>query len=393
MVTTLKNIHKGDVILKKLSAGILAASLFAVPFTAGAAPGSGTSSDSEEYLIQFAGSAEKGLLQAFGVDEEEILHEYNHLPVYLAELTEGQAQGLANHPHVEALDKNAEVEAYGQTVPYGIPQIQSIETQQEGFTGEGVSVAVLDTGIDGSHEDLVDNLAGGYSVFTDAENADPFYDANGHGTHVAGTIGAVDNDLGVIGAAPEADLYAVKVLSNEGSGSLAGIAEGLEWSIDNDIDIINMSLGGSSGSSILEDFTDLAYEEGSLVVAAAGNSGNRGGNNDTVGYPANYESAMAVAAVDENNDRASFSSTGPAVEISAPGVNVLSTTPGDTYDAFNGTSMAAPHVAGAAAQVLEAKPDLGSSELRSLLNDTAQGLGASHQYGNGLVQTLDAVKE
>ncbi|TVP83663.1 MAG: peptidase S8 [Alkalicoccus sp.] len=379
--------------MKKLSAGILAVSLFAVPFTAGAAPGNGNTSDSDEYLIQFEGSAEKGLLQAFGVEEEEILHEYNHLPVYLAELTESQVQGLVNHPHIAALDKNAEVEAYGQTVPYGIPQIQSIETQEEGYTGEGVSVAVLDTGIDGSHEDLVDNLADGYSVFTDEENADPFYDANGHGTHVAGTIGAVDNDLGVIGAAPEADLYAVKVLNNEGSGSLAGIAEGIEWSIDNDIDIINMSLGGDSGSSILEDFTDLAYEEGSLVVAAAGNSGNRGGNNDTVGYPANYESAMAVAAVDENNDRASFSSTGPAVEISAPGVNVLSTTPGDTYDAFNGTSMAAPHVAGAAAQVLQAKPELGSSELRSLLNDTAQELGASHQYGNGLIQTLDAVKE
>uniref|UniRef100_UPI002351CE5C S8 family serine peptidase n=1 Tax=Alkalibacillus haloalkaliphilus TaxID=94136 RepID=UPI002351CE5C len=106
-------------------------------------------------------------------------------------------------------------------------------------TGEGVSVAVLDTGVDRSHEDL--NVAGGYSVFDDSENGDPYYDANGHGTHVAGTVAAVNNDLGVVGVAPEADVYAVKVLDNDGGGSYAGIAEGIEWAIQNDMDIINMS--------------------------------------------------------------------------------------------------------------------------------------------------------
>ncbi|WP_050980472.1 S8 family serine peptidase [Alkalibacillus haloalkaliphilus] len=143
----------------------------------------------------------------------------------------------------------------------------------------------------------------------------------------------------------------------------------------------------------MEDYTDLAYDEGSLVVAAAGNEGSGFGFFDTVGYPANYDSAMAVAAVDLNNNRASFSSTGNAVEIAAPGVDVLSTVPGDGYDRFNGTSMAAPHVAGVAAQVWQAKPELSNEELRSLLNNTALELGPSYEYGHGLVQSLDAIQE
>jgi subtilisin len=376
--------------MKKYFIGGLAFTFMVVPFQVSAET---TEDDGEknEYLIQFDGPAERGLLNAFGVEGEDILHEYDYLPVHLVELSDSQVEGLENHPQVVALDENAEVTTLNQDVPYGIDQVQSTDAQAQGIEGDGMSVAVLDTGIDASHEDLADNVVDGYSVFTDSENSNPFNDGNGHGTHVAGTVAAVDNDFGVIGTAPEADLYAVKVLSNEGSGSLSGIAEGLEWSIENDIDIINMSLGGSQGSSILEDFTDLAYEEGALVVAAAGNEGNGFGFFDTVGYPAQYDSAMAVAAVDSNNQRASFSSAGPAVEISAPGVDILSTVPNNGYDAFNGTSMASPHVAGVAAQVWEAKPELSNVELRSLLNDTAVPLGAQRDYGNGLIQAVDAI--
>ncbi|SES21914.1 subtilisin [Salipaludibacillus aurantiacus] len=352
----------------------------------------GTPTESGDYLVKFNGAAEKGLVQAFGVEEEDILHEYELLSVKHLNLTDQQAQGLERHPHVDMVEENAEVQALGQTVPWGVPHVQGTAAQEQGHTGDNVKVAILDTGVDNTHEDLANNVKGGHSVFDDAANSDPYYDANGHGTHVAGTVGAVNNDLGVIGVAYEADLYAVKVLNNDGSGTLAGIAEGIEWSIENDMDIINMSLGGSQGSSILEEFSDLAFDEGLLVVAAAGNSGNRGGNNDTVGYPAKYDSVIAVAAVDENNNRATFSSTGPAVEIAAPGVNVLSTLPGDDYASYNGTSMASPHVAGVAAQVWQAKPELSNAELRALLNETAKGLGPSHQYGHGLVQSLDAIE-
>lgn len=377
--------------MKKYIIGGMTAALMIAPFQVSAETQDG-GSDTEEYLIQFDGPAESGLLNAFGVEDEDILHEYNYLPVHLVELSEEQADAIEGHPHVVSLDENAEVHTL-QEVPYGVDQVQSTEAQQLGFRGEGMSVAVLDTGIDINHQDLYNNIQGGYSVFTDSDNSNPFYDGNGHGTHVAGTVAALDNNVGVIGTAPETDLYAVKVLNNEGSGSLGGIAEGIEWSIANDIDIINMSLGGSQGSSILEEFTDLAYDEGALVVAAAGNSGKGMGFFDTVGYPAQYDSAMAVAAVDSNNNTASFSSAGPAVEISAPGVDILSTTPGNNYEAFNGTSMAAPHVAGVAAQVWQARPELSNEELRDVLNSTAEPLGASRDYGNGLIQAVDAIND
>ncbi|MGP4072656.1 S8 family peptidase [Piscibacillus sp. B03] len=338
-----------------------------------------------DYLVQFDGSAEKGLLKAFGVEEDDIVHEYNQLPVYNVMLTEKQAEGLKNNPQIKYVEENAEAQSFAQETPWGVPHVQGTEAQDHGHTGDGVKVAVLDTGIDASHEDL--SVAGGHSVFDDS----PYDDGNGHGTHVAGTIGALDNNVGVVGVAPDAELYAVKVLDENGSGSYAGIAEGIEWAINNDMEIINMSLGGSTSSSVLEEYVDLAYEEGILVVAAAGNSGTFLGWFDTVGYPAKYDSAIAVAAVDQNNNRASFSSTGDAVELSAPGVSVLSTVPGNGYDSYDGTSMASPHVAGVAAQVWAEKPHLSNVELRELLNSTAQYLGDSYHYGSGLVQSFDAI--
>lgn len=334
--------------------------------------------DTNDYLVKFDGQADKGMLKAFGIEESDIMHEFELLPVLALSLTENQAKGLMNHPQIEAVEEDAKVQAFGQTTPWGIPHVQGTDAQDAGYTGSGVKVAVLDTGIDCSHEDLV--VSGGYSVFDDADNNDPCYDGNGHGTHVAGTVAAVDNTLGVIGVAPQADLYAVKVLNNDGSGSYSGIAEGIEWAIQNDMDIINMSLGGSQSSSILEDYSNLAYNEGLLLVAAAGNDGNPGGNNDSVGYPAKYESVIAVAAIDEDNNRATFSSTGPAVELSAPGVNVLSSIPGDSYDYYNGTSMASPHVAGVAALVWAEKSSLTNVELRELLQATAINLGNSNEY-------------
>ncbi|RXI95573.1 peptidase S8 [Anaerobacillus alkaliphilus] len=364
--------------------------LFGMIFSPGVifAKNSGT----DQYLLQFDGNVEKGLLKAFGVKDSDILHTFNLLPVVSLNLTEQQARGLANHPKIKGLEVNATVQALGQTVPWGVPRVQSPEANNLGFTGKGIKVAILDTGIDRNHEDLSANVKGGFSVFTDTANSDPYYDGSGHGTHVAGTVAAVDNQLGVIGVAKNAELYAVKVLNNSGSGSYEGIAKGIEWSIQNGMDIINMSLGGSSSSSILEQFCNLAYQEGILVVAAAGNSGTRPGRGDNVGYPAKYSSVIAVAATDQSDKRGTFSSTGPAVEISAPGVGILSTTPNNNYASYNGTSMASPHVAAVAALVWEAKPNLTNVELRQLLNQTAKNLGSATQYGHGLVQASAAIQ-
>ncbi|TMW71279.1 peptidase S8 [Alteribacter natronophilus] len=344
-------------------------------------------SSTQDYLVMFDGKAEKGILQAFGVDEENVKHEFDLLPVYQLSLTENQAKGLENHPQIKYVEADAEVKK-SQTTPYGVSQVQAPDVHQYGYFGQGVRVAILDTGIDSSHQDL--NVHGGHSVFSNWPESNPYYDGDGHGTHVAGTVAALNNSYGVLGVAPQARLYAVKVLDSNGGGSYSGIAQGIEWSINNGMDIINMSLGGTAHSSILQAYSDYAYNQGLLVIAAAGNSGNAAGTGDSVNYPARYSSVMAVAAVDWNNNRASFSSTGPAVEISAPGVSIQSTYPGNQYVSLNGTSMASPHVAGVAALLWHYQPGYSNAQIRNVLNQSAQPLGNSNHYGNGLVQAFDA---
>jgi subtilisin len=344
--------------------------------------------EKQNYLVQFSDQIETAVLSSVGIQQDAILHQYELLPVALVEMTEKEVKELAQHPDIVAIEEDAEVEAF-QTVPWGVTRVQAPTAHSAGYSGAGIRVAILDTGIDARHEDL--NVYGGYSVFTDSANNNPYVDVNGHGTHVAGTVAALNNNIGVLGVAPGAQLYAVKVLNNSGGGSYSGIAQGIEWSINNRMNIINMSLGGSAHSSILQQYCDLAYNRGILVVAAAGNSGNAAGTGDNVAYPARYSSVIAVAATDSNNNRASFSSTGPAVELSAPGVGILSTLPGNRYGTANGTSMASPHVAGVAALVWQAKPNLTNVDLRRLLNITALPLGNGNHYGSGLVRAWNAI--
>lgn len=355
--------------------------MFALAVPALAAP---ESNDTDSYLILFkeneVGTLSDGVatVEKVGGDVE---HRFKYISAVEAELTAKEATKLKNDPTVETVEKNHTAHAL-QTVPYGIPQVKADQAHTAGVRGQGVKVAVLDTGIDYNHEDL--NVRGGASFV-----GGDYIDRNGHGTHVAGTIAALDNSIGVIGVAPDAELYAVKVLNDLGSGSYSGIAQGIEWAIDNGMDVINMSLGGPSSSAVLQSAVQRAYSSGVVVVAAAGNSG---AGTDTVGYPAKYPEAIAVAAVNSSNQRASFSSTGPAVELSAPGVNVNSTIPGNRYSSsYSGTSMASPHVAGVAALVKSANPSLSNVQIRNILNSTAVPLGAQNQYGNGLVDAAAAI--
>lgn len=271
-------------------------------------------------------------------------------------------QALARAPFVRYVEPDPPdaVWIQAETLVYGITNIKA-EVVWGGFPkatsvipgkgGVGVKVAVIDTGIDCSHPDLAGNCFFG-AKYVSGGNSDD----HGHGTHVAGIIGARDNEFGVVGVAPEAMLYAVKVLDKNGSGSLSSVANGIVWAVKNNMQVINMSLGGSSGSQALHDAVKAAWDAGILVVAAAGNSGCC----DRVLYPAKYPESIAVAAVDEGDMRASFSSTGPEVTVAAPGVKILSTVPTGScalcdhsgYRALSGTSMAAPHVTGAAALLL-----------------------------------------
>ncbi|MEA3321822.1 MAG: S8 family peptidase [Bacillota bacterium] len=315
-------------------------------------------------------------------------HQFKHMKVLHIKLPEVAAAALEKNPLVEYVEENVEMHATAQTVPYGLPHIKADVALAQGITGSGVKVAVLDTGIDASHEDL--KVAGGASFVP--EEPDALTDGNGHGTHVAGTIAAVNNNTGVLGVSYDVDLYAVKVLSSGGSGTLAGIAQGIEWAIDNNMDVINMSLGGSTGSSTLKQASDNAYNSGIVVVAAAGNSGSFFGLVNTIGYPARYDSVIAVGAVDSNNNRASFSSVGSQLEVMAPGVSINSTLPGNQYGELNGTSMASPHVAGAAALLLAQNPNMTNVEVRERLRNTATNLGSSFNYGYGVINLEAALQ-
>lgn len=289
---------------------------------------------------------------------------------------------------VTAIARPASVQQPAETLPWGIDKINANDVWP-GNTGAGVKVAIIDTGIDKNHPDLA--VAGGQNFVTIRGKVDPgkWDDDNGHGTHVAGTIGALDNEIGVIGAAPDASLYAVKVLDKRGSGYVSAIINGIEWAIDNNMQVINMSLGTSSDVRSFHDACDLAKAAGIVVVAAAGNSGDNDPDND-INYPARYSSVIAVAATDDNDARAYWSSDGAELAVAAPGVSINSTYKGGGYAVLSGTSMASPHVAGTVALVLYADGSLTPDQVKAKLQGTAKPLGISTWYGAGLVDAAAA---
>ncbi|MBI2919062.1 MAG: S8 family peptidase [Chloroflexi bacterium] len=305
---------------------------------------------------------------------------------------------------VEAVAKPGPAPQPNEVLPWGVDRIDA-DTAWATSKGTGVKVAIIDTGISKSHPDLVDNLKGGVNFVFQKGSVDPtkWDDDNGHGSHVAGTVAAVDNTVGVVGVASQAHLYAVKVLDRRGSGYISDVIDGIYWARNNGMQVINMSLGCNCPSDTLQQAVDDAYAAGVVVVAAAGNSGTSDGSGDTVIYPAKYDSVIAVAATDSNDARAWWSSTGPAVELAAPGVDIYSTWKGTGYNTISGTSMASPHAAGTAALVLAsavlAQFDLdgngtySAAEVRAALKATADDLGAAGLdtwYGYGLVDAAEA---
>jgi len=318
----------------------------------------------------------------------------------MAQLTEKEMETLRKNRNIEAVEDDAEAFALGapgtlddlavenqpsalaETIPAGVAQIGAPKAWDCGM-GHGIKVFVLDTGIDSDHPDLKDNFKGGIS-FVPSESS--WKDFNSHGTHCAGTIAATYTGSGVVGVAPKAYLYAVKVLSGSGSGQYSWIISGIDWVMKKKGPrIISMSLGGSSGSTALQKICEAANKKGVLIVAAAGNSG-PGPN--TVGYPAKYPTVVAVSAIGSDNVIAGFSSRGPEVEICAPGVSTLSTIPNKKYGKKSGTSMACPHVSGVAALCWGTHRFSNNKEIRALLRSTADPLGVSGRddlYGYGRV--------
>ncbi len=259
-----------------------------------------------------------------------------------------------------------------------------------------VEVAVVDTGIEMSHPDLnvvayFDAVAEGGGDSADGE------DPNGHGTHVAGTIGAIADGEGVVGVAPGVPLHAVRVLDGDGAGYTSDIVAGLEYIADNpEIKVVNMSLGGamSSGADPMADAIEALEDMGIVVCIAAGNEGQ-----DTANVtPAGHDLGIVVSAYDASGgDRgfASFSNYGDEVDIAAPGVAIESTWPGGEYASLSGTSMATPAVAGAAAVAIAIGGDMDADELRSLMQDTAEDnfTGQGGEHPEGMVDVAAMVDE
>ncbi|MFC5970310.1 S8 family peptidase [Halomarina salina] len=301
--------------------------------------------------------------------------------------------GLLNNPHVRYIEPDGQMHAIAQSTPWGIDRVDADVAHDNGSTGEGADVAIVDTGIDSDHPDLQANLGEGVAVtgcgdggftcfFSGNDNTcnEAWDDDNDHGTHCAGIANAVNNSEGVVGVSTQATLHAVKVLDCAGSGAFSDIAAGIEAVADNGWDVASMSLGADSGSQTVKDACQYAADEGVFLVAAAGNSGPC---SDCVGYPAAYDTVMAVSSTNESDGLSEFSSTGPEVEIAAPGSNINSTVPGG-YAEFSGTSMACPHVAGAAGQLIA--DGSSASGTRTQLKDTAEDVGlAENESGSGLL--------
>jgi len=214
--------------------------------------------------------------------------------------------------------------------------------------GEEVTVAVIDTGCDIDHEDLKDNLIDGYNAIDGTKDVN---DINGHGSHVAGTIAAINNGIGMIGTAPKTKIMPIKALGDDGSGNNLTIANAVKWAVDNGADLITMSLGSPYASRHLEKALDYAERNSVVVFCAAGNSG----NNVDIMYPAKFLTTISIGAIDHNLKICNFSCCGDGLDFLSPGEDILSTTPENTYSKMSGTSMATPFAVGCASLLLSLK--------------------------------------
>lgn len=289
-----------------------------------------------------------------------------------------------------------------QSIPSGVSRIGLNATNE----GEGIGVAILDTGIDLDHSDLAANIVANKSCISGAATGD---DDQGHGTHVAGTVAAVNNSFGVIGVAPQAKLIAVKVLNSQGSGSYSSLICGIDWVTANvsnyNIKVANMSLGGGGSSddncgNSNGDALHLAIcrsrDAGVTYVAAAGNNSSNAANSVPAAYDDTVITVSALADSDgqsgglgpatsygADDTFATFSNYGRVVDLGAPGVSIYSTYKNNGYASMSGTSMSTPHVAGAAALYLKTNPSASWTSVRDGLKAAGEPLGAGHTDPSG----------
>ncbi|GGG05972.1 serine protease [Paenibacillus albidus] len=290
-------------------------------------------------------------------------------------------------------------------IPKGVQMIQAPQFWEQGNYGKGIMIAVLDTGCDAEHPDLRERIIGGKN-FTDDDDGIPrvYKDYNGHGTHVAGIIAATKNGDGVVGIAPEAGLLILKVLNRQGHGRAEWIAQAIHYAIDQNVQIISMSLSFATDHKGIHDAIKRAVDNDIIVVCAAGNTGK-----EEFRYPAGFNESTSVGAINFNSDSAPFLTMNNEIDLLAPGVEIKSTYPLELaedksipYKILSGTSMAAPHVAGALALLINScqsaeqfNRQLTEPELYAQLTKRTIPLGRPKSVeGNGLLYlTADKLLE
>ena len=271
----------------------------------------------------------------------------------------------------------------------------NIDRQWTYSEGRGVVVAVIDTGCDLEHIDIKNNLLKGINIID--KSKDP-QDDNGHGSHVCGMIAAENNGLGMVGVSPKVKILPVKALDSKGNGSLRNVIEGIIWAADAGADFITMSLGASNSNDQLEKAIQYASLKGSVVFAAAGNSG----ENTEILYPARYKNVISIGAIDENLSRTSFTCSGEDLDFLSPGHNIFSIAPNSGYAIMSGTSMSNPFAVGCAALLLSHNRQHKKFSLRSAQDyidvlskaciDIPEERYRSRKYqGNGIIK-LDFTK-
>lgn len=295
------------------------------------------------------------------------------------------------------------IESTSTEIPYGVSQLEAPEIWKQGEQGEGIVVAICDTGIDRNHPCLKDQIIDGRN-FTGEGREDSYNDDNGHGTHVAGIIAAKEDDKGVVGVAPKAKLLICKVLNSQGSGSYQSIIDGINYAANwvgpngERVRVLNMSLGGPENDPQLEQAILQAVSRGIVVVVASGNEGDNNEATYEYSYPAGYRECVTIAACDENRKLAAFSNNSLEVDAIAAGVKVLSTYPPSQFARLSGTSMATPHISGTMALLTKIgeskfKRTLSESELYALLAKSAVSIGyQASSEGHGLPQLCELYK-
>lgn len=279
---------------------------------------------------------------------------------------------------------------------WGLSLIKAPSAWRQGVTGRGITVAVIDTGIDYANKDLSDNIGPGINIVTNSTDAADIQDTTGHGTQVSSIVGGNGKGLGIMGVAPDVTLMPIKVTTRSDDAKDTDIAKGIKWAADHGANIINISMGQSRNTQYLQDAVRYAQDKGSLLVAASGNHYNT--PNPGVFYPAGEPGVLAVSAVDSQGKIAGFANTGQQVNLTAPGVHIAGDRITNVYSYIgyaDGTSVAAPFVSGSAALLWSTYRDLTPNQIAFLLEQSAVDLGPKGRdarYGFGLPDVAEALK-